>query len=232
MKINSILNSFIGFSCIYLLIILFGKEDIAWFLKPFLLPFLLLAVYFHERFATRNILLGALTLSWIGDIILLFADKGELYFIFGLVAFLFSHILYIIVFNKQLKVYLRKSKFIYWIGITVIIIYLAAIMLLLLPNLGELMLPVFGYALIISIMLLFALKGFLNWQKPANSYILIGAIIFVASDSILALNKFYATLQYSTFLIMLTYLTAQYLIVIGVLKLNKIKQHSPEKTLL
>ena len=162
----------------------------------------------------------------------MFSTKGELYFIGGLVAFLFSHIFYIIVFNKQLKVYLRKSKFIYWIGITVIIIYLAAIMLLLLPNLGELMLPVFGYALIISIMLLFALKGFLNWQKPANSYILIGAIIFVASDSILALNKFYATLQYSTFLIMLTYLTAQYLIVIGVLKLNKIKQHSPEKTLL
>ena len=104
-------------------------------------------------------------------------------------------------------------------------------MLLLLPNLGELMLPVFAYAMIISIMLLFALKGFLNWQKPANSYILIGAIIFVASDSILALNKFYATLQYSSFLIMLTYLTAQYLIVIGILKLNKKKQHSPEKIL-
>ena len=228
MKSNSILNSFIGFSFIYLLIILFGREDIAWFLKPFLLPFLFVAVYLHERFASKKILLTALSFSWIGDIILMFSTKGELYFIGGLVAFLFSHIFYIIVFNKQLKVYLRKSKFIYWIGITVIIIYLAAIMLLLLPNLGELMLPVFAYALIISIMLLFALKG---WQKPANSYILIGAIIFVASDSILALNKFYATLQYSTFLIMLTYLTAQYLIVIGILKLNKKKQHSPEKIL-
>ena len=231
MKSNSILNSFIGFSFIYLSIILFGREDIAWFLKPFLLPFLFVAVYLHERFASKKILLTALSFSWIGDIILMFSTKGELYFIGGLIAFLFSHIFYIILFNKQLTVYLRKSKFIYWIGITVIIIYLAAIMLLLLPNLGELMLPVFGYALIISIMLLFALKGFLNWQKPANSYILIGAIIFVASDSILALNKFYATLQYSSFLIMLTYLTAQYLIVIGILKLNKKKQHSPEKIL-
>lgn len=225
MKINSILNSFIGFSCIYLLIILFGKEDIAWFLKPFLLPFLLLAVYFHERFATRNILLGALTLSWIGDIILLFADKGELYFIFGLVAFLFSHIFYILLFNKQLKIYLKKSRTIYWIGITLIITYLLIMMLLLMPYLGDLLLPVFVYAMTISIMLLFALKGFLNWKKPANSYILIGAIIFVASDSILAFDKFYTHIQYNSFLIMSTYLTAQYLIMRGIFDLNKKKLH-------
>lgn len=95
------------------------------------------------------------------------------------------------------------------------------------PNLGELLLPVFVYAMTISIMLLFALKGFLNWHKPANTYILIGAIIFVASDSILAFDKFYAAIQYSTFLIMSTYLTAQYLIVIGILKLNKKKLQIP-----
>lgn len=223
MKSNSILKSFIGFSCVYLLIILFEREDIAWFLKPILLPFLLLAVYFHERFATKNILLGALTFSWMGDIILLFADKGELYFIGGLLAFLFSHILYILLFNKQLKIYLKKSRTIYWIGITLITIYLIGIMVLLMSNLGQLLLPVFVYAMTISIMLLFALKGFLNWQKPANIYILIGAIIFVASDSILAFDKFYTPLQYSSFLIMTTYLVAQYLIVIGILKLNKKK---------
>jgi hypothetical protein len=45
---------------------------------------------------------------------------------------------------------------------------------------------------------------------------------FVASDSILAFDKFYAPLQYSSFLIMVTYLIAQYLIA-GILKLNKKK---------
>jgi uncharacterized membrane protein YhhN len=58
-------------------------------------------------------------MSWIGDI-LLFADKGELYFIAGLIAFLISHVCYIILFSKQLKVYLKKSKFLYWVGVTAI----------------------------------------------------------------------------------------------------------------
>ena len=223
MKHNIKVKSFIGFSLVYLLLILFGWETIAWFLKPFLLPFLILTVYLHERFSTKKVLITALTLSWIGDIILMFADKGELYFIAGLIAFLLSHISYIILFNKQLKIYLKNSKIIFWVGVTVIAIYLIVIMLLLLPSLGDLKIPVLLYALTISIMLLFALKGFLNWQKPANSYILIGAIVFVASDSLLAFDKFYAPLQYSSFLIMATYLLAQYLIVSGILKLNKKK---------
>lgn len=223
MKSNVILNSFIGFSLVYLSFLFFGNENTAWFLKPFLLPFLLLAVYFQERFSTKKILLTALTLSWVGDIILMFADKGELYFIAGLIAFLLSHIFYIILFSKQLKIYLKKSKIIFWVGVTAIAFYLIVMMLILLPSLGDLKIPVFVYALTISIMLLFALKGFLNWQKPANSYILIGAIVFVASDSLLAFDKFYAPLQYSSLLIMATYLLAQYLIVIGILKLNKKK---------
>jgi uncharacterized membrane protein YhhN len=223
MKSTIILKSFIGFSLVYLLIILFEKEEIAWFLKPLLLPFLILAVYINEKFSTKNILLTALTLSWIGDIILMFADKGELYFIAGLIAFLLSHISYIILFSKQLRIYINKSKIIYWIGVTAIALYLIVMMLILLPSLGDLKAPVFVYALTISIMLLFALKGFLNWQKPTSIYILIGATVFVASDSILAFDKFYAPLQYSSFLIMATYLIAQYLIVTGILKLNKKK---------
>ena len=223
MKSNIIVKSFIGFSLVYLLLILLGREDIAWFLKPFLLSFLILAVYAHERFVTKKILLTALTLSWIGDMILMFADQGKFYFIAGLIAFLLSHIFYILLFSKQLKIYLKKSKIIYWVGVTAIAFYLIVLLLLLLPTLGDLKIPVIIYALTISIMLLFALKGFLNWQKPANIYILIGAIVFVASDSLLALDKFYTPLQYSSFLIMTTYLIAQYLIVVGILKLNQKK---------
>lgn len=220
MKSNIILSSFIGVSLVYVSFLFFENENAVWFLKPFLLPFLLLAVYFYKRFSTKKILLIALTFSWIGDIILMFANKGELYFIAGLIAFLLSHIFYIILFSKQLKIYLKKSKIIFWVGVTTIVFYLTVMMLILLPSLGGLKIPVFVYALTISIMLLFALKGFLNWQKPANSYILIGAAVFVASDSILAFDKFHAPLQYNSFLIMATYLLAQYLIVVGILKLN------------
>jgi uncharacterized membrane protein YhhN len=94
---------------------------------------------------------------------------------------------------------------------------------LLLPSLGDLTILVFVYALVISIMLLFAFKGFLMWKTPANWYILIGAVIFVGSDSILIFDKFYKSLVLNSFLIMLTYLVAQYLIVAGILKLNQKK---------
>jgi uncharacterized membrane protein YhhN len=90
----------------------------------------------------------------------------------------------------------------------------------LLPSLGDLKIPVTIYASVISIMLLFAFNGFLVWENPGNKYIFVGAIVFVISDSILAVNKFYSPIERSSFFIMLTYLVAQYLIVVGILKLN------------
>jgi uncharacterized membrane protein YhhN len=221
MKHTQLLKAYLGFSAIYLLIILLGREDIAWFMKPFLIPFLLLAVYFCGTFPTKKFLLGALLFSWAGDVLLLFADKGELYFIFGLVAFLISHLAYIILFSKQTRITMYHNKAVFWVGTTAIIIYLIALYSLLLPSLGDLQIPVLAYALVLSTMLLFAFKGYFKWHKPASIYILCGAIIFVASDSILAFNKFYEPIQYSSFLIMATYITAQYLIVSGILKLNK-----------
>lgn len=221
MKTKSVLNGFVYFSIIYIIILFFGKEHVAWFLKPFLLLFLIIAVYLQKQFTTKKILLIALTLSWIGDIILMFADHGEIYFIAGLIAFLLSHIFYIILFRKQVVSILNKNKITFWLGTSLIILYLGAMMLILLPNLGDLKIPIFIYAFTISIMLFCALNGFLHWQKPANKYILIGAIFFVTSDSILAFNKFYFPLPNNSFLIMSTYLVAQYLITSGILNLNK-----------
>ena len=221
MKTKSVLNGFVYFSIIYIIILFFGKEDVAWFLKPFLILFLIIAVYLQKQFTTKKILLIALTLSWIGDIILMFADHGEIYFIAGLIAFLLSHIFYIILFRKQVVSILNKNKITFWLGTSLIILYLGAMMLILLPNLGDLKIPIFIYAFTISIMLFCALNGFLHWQKPANKYVLIGAIFFVTSDSILAFNKFYCPLPNNSFLIMSTYLVAQYLITLGILNLNK-----------
>jgi uncharacterized membrane protein YhhN len=199
MKTATLLKSYLAVSSIYLLIILL------------------------EHFSSKKFLIAALTFSWIGDIILLFTDKGELYFIFGLVAFLISHLIYILLFNKQIKPRNNKNKAVFWVGVTAIILYLMVMLSVLLPNLGDLKIPVFVYAMVISTMLLFAFKGFLIWHKPANWYILIGAIIFVCSDSILAFDKFYSPIVMSSFFIMVTYLIAQYLIVAGILKLNQKK---------
>lgn len=220
MKQTIFLKSYIGFSLQYLLIVFLGWEEIAWYLKPLLVPFLLFAVFFNGRFASKKFLLTALSFSWLGDIILLYADKNEMYFIVGLVAFLIAHVVYIITFNKQLILKTRKNKAVFWIGVTVIIVYLLTILSILMPSVRDLKIPVFIYSLVISTMLLFAFKGFLTWKEPENWYVLLGAILFLASDSILAFNKFYTPITQSSFLIMSTYLAAQFLIVKGILGLN------------
>lgn len=228
MKNKTVSKSFIAFSVVYLLIILSGREDIAWYIKPFLIPFLLYCVYKFEEFPTKNFLLGALIFSWIGDIILMFADKGEVYFIMGLVSFLIAHILFIRLFFRQKSEKKHSKNPLYWIGFIGVIAYLISMLTLLIPSLGDLKMPVGIYAMTISIMLVIALKGSFNWANNAKYIILIGAVFFVTSDSILSINKFYTVLPYASFWIMATYLTAQFLITTGILCLNQ-KNNIPYK---
>lgn len=211
---------YIAFSILYLIVLFTGHENLDLYLKPALVPLLGFGVYFHRKFPSKNILLSALLFSWIGDVILLFADIAEIYFILGLLAFLIAHLSYCVLFNKQIIGEIQINKILFAIGSLLIAFYLTAMILVLIPRLGELKIPVIIYAAVISTMLLFAFNGYLIWKKPGALYIFLGAVAFVASDSILAFDKFYAPIQKSSFFIMLTYLVAQYLIVVGIIKLN------------
>jgi uncharacterized membrane protein YhhN len=223
MKTYLLLKTYIGFTTLYLIILYLDLEGFDWYMKPVLLPILLMAVALSESFSSKKILLTALTFSWIGDIILLFTDKGELYFIFGLVAFLLSHVVYIVLFSKQQNTRNNEKKELFWLGSLAILAYFFIMIDTLFPKLGPLKIPVIVYAVVITTMLFFAFKGSLKWATPANNYILMGAIVFVSSDSILAFNKFYAPITHASFYIMVTYCLAQYLIVSGILKLNGVK---------
>lgn len=220
MRNFTIFNTYVAFSLLYLLILFLGYDKLDLFLKPAIIPILGFGVYLYRKFPTKNTLLLALLFTWIGDVILLFADIAEIYFILGLICFLIAHIIYCVVFNNQIKTKARKNSILFGIGSFIIALYLIGMLSVLLPFLGDLKIPVTVYASVISIMVLFAFNGFFVWKNPGNKYIFIGAIAFVISDSILAMNKFYASIERSSFLIMLTYLVAQYLIVIGILKLN------------
>lgn len=226
MRNSSFFKIYIAFSLMYLAILAFGYERFDLFLKPILIPILGFGAYFYRKFPTQNTLLIALLFSWIGDVILLFTDLGEIYFIIGLVSFLMAHILYCILFNKQNRVRKKQNKTFFVIGSVLIATYLIGMVSVLMPHLGDLEIPVSIYATVISIMLLFAFNGLLVWQRPGNILVCLGAFFFVVSDSILAVNKFYDPIPKSSFFIMLTYLLAQYLIVLGILKLNpkKVKE--------
>lgn len=223
MKNKVVLSIFIGFSFFYLAITVLNQEELARYLKPFLLPILLVAVYLTDKFKTKILLLTALTFSWIGDIVLLFANKGEIYFIIGLVAFLISHVFYIVLFSKQSISTSISNKISFRAGIGLILLYFFGMINTLGPKLGPLTVPVIVYAIVISSMLYFTLKGSYQWKTIPYQSVLIGAILFIASDSILAFNKFYQPIPYASFLIMITYLSAQYGIVWGILNLNQKK---------
>ena len=223
MKNKLYLSVYIGFSIFYLLITAFNQEDIARILKPFLLPILVIAVASSAHFGTKKILITALTFSWIGDVILLFADKGEIFFILGLVAFLVSHVFYIILFSKQTISKTISNKLSFVAGIGLILLYFFGMITTLGPKLGSLTIPVVIYAVVISTMLFYALKGSFQWNTIPYQSVLIGAVFFISSDSILAFNKFDQTIPYASFLIMITYLAAQFCIVWGILKLNQKK---------
>jgi len=148
---------------------------------------------------------------------LLFENRNALFFIFGLVAFLTTHIFYIIYFLKirsNAVSLLKKQPLL----IALVLGYGVTLVYILFPHLGDLKIPVMVYAAVICTMLLCSLHVFFKVNKPANGLYITGAVFFVLSDSLLALNKFYQPFAYAGVLIMGTYCAAQYFIVSGFIK--------------
>ena len=190
--------------------------------KPLLMPVLLiygLAVPMHRenQVSAKRYIIAGLFFSWLGDVFLLFENRHQLFFILGLVCFLTTHILYIIYFLKikSATVSLLKKQPLLPLLVNA---YGIALVWLLYPHLGDLKIPVMVYATVICTMLVCSLHVFLKVNPPANWYFLSGALLFVCSDSLLAINKFYQPFSYAGILIMLTYCAAQYFIVSGFIK--------------
>ena len=180
--------------------------------KPLLMVSLLL--YFisatKQYPGWRNYVIAALVFSWAGDVFLISND----WFIAGLVSFLIAHIFYIIAYQKtgaasgQLRP-LDITMFMLYGGVLVWIIY---------PGLGELLAPVLIYAAVLLAMGIWAHKR--RGATSARSFKLVaaGAILFALSDGLIAVNKFAFDIPAERILIMSIYMTAQYLIVQGLIQ--------------
>ena len=186
--------------------------------KPLLIPALILLLVFSQTVApARNLLVTGLVFSWLGDIFLLFEEKNPLFFIFGLVCFLTTHIFYIIYFLKIQSPHIslvKKQPLL----LLLVLGYGVTLVWFLYPHLKELKIPVMVYAAVICSMLLCSLHIFLKVNKPANILYVTGAAFFVLSDSLLAINKFYQPFTFAGVCIILTYCAAQYFIVRGFIK--------------
>lgn len=182
--------------------------------KPLIL--LSLIIFFlkqskHLNITTKLFMVFGLVFSLIGDVLLMFVENSQAFFLSGLVAFLIAHIMYIIVFLEKRNA--NKSAIVISV---VLLIYALGVFYILKDRLGDMLIPVILYMLIILTM---AITSWLRKNMVPNiSHILvfIGALLFVISDSALAINKFYKTLPQSHIIIMSTYALAQYCIVMGI----------------
>ncbi len=210
---------FFLFTLVYLVATLFGSGELTTLLKPLLLIPLMASTVFTEVPSHKNLLFTALGFCWAGDVLLLFQEQASLYFILGLSAFLIGHIFYIILFVRLLR---NKGKISFKLKTFIaILIYLLVFITWIFDYLGEMAIPVIIYAGIISAMLYFAVELAPHLTKVNGALLFIGALSFVISDSILAVNKFYASIPLSGFFIMITYLLAQGAIVWAMLSRTK-----------
>jgi uncharacterized membrane protein YhhN len=160
-----------------------------------------------------GLLKAALVFSIIGDVALLFENRNPLFFMVGLGSFLLAHVLYILAFNAIRKTY--GGARLRWIWVLAVAAYLCILLYTLMPYLGELQIPVIVYAVVLCGMLLMVVHAFRSLYKKPGIICLAGALLFVVSDSVLAINKFYSGFTLSGIVIMFTYACAQYFLVTG-----------------
>lgn len=163
-----------------------------------------------EPVARRWILAG-LVLSLVGDVALLWPKEG---FLPGLVAFLMAHLAYIAAFRSRARLMERWQPFVAYALLA------GAILALLWPGVpGPLRAPVVLYVACLATMA--AQAAAVAWAArgtPAATrmrHAAIGGAFFVASDALLATNKFAGPLPLSPLLVLATYWTAQWCIVMS-----------------
>jgi uncharacterized membrane protein YhhN len=150
----------------------------------------------------RRLVLVGLWLSLAGDVFLLWPKEG---FLPGLVSFLLAHLAYIAAFSQPLRFGARPLVFVVYAVVA------AAILSVLWGGVPTaLRVPVIAYVVCLASM---AAQAAGWWRSaPAQSearFAALGGVLFMASDSLLAFNRFAAPLPASALWILGTYWAAQ-----------------------
>lgn len=175
-----------------------------------------------EKATSASFMLSMLAIigSYAGDIFLMMPNTNPLFFIAGLVSFLVAHLCYTKLFTRlsPIRVPLLKKNLFWIIGL---LLFMVSFLSYLIPRVdSHLKIPVITYALIICTMLFSAVN--LKEKIEKNSYFMIvaGGLLFVLSDSILAINKFdpsFGNITLMNALVMITYISAQGFIIHGII---------------
>lgn len=216
MKVDKSLYPFLIIAILDLTSRLSSLDELVAITKPLLMPTLMFYFVKSVRPTPLNkFVLAALFFSFLGDTLLMLVPRSEIFFLAGLISFLLAHVVYIVINMNAISSEERSVKP-EWSDL-VFVLFGFAIFSVINKNLGEMYIPVVIYTVVICIMGVTAKK---RWKKTDNqSYrlVLLGSILFLISDSILAYNKFNQTFASAEFLNMLTYIGAQFFIVQGLI---------------
>jgi uncharacterized membrane protein YhhN len=173
--------------------------------KPLLMPLLLLLYVFNVEQSSLWIVL-ALVASFLGDVFLM-RSNAHPFILAGIASFMAGHIFYMIAF-------LKVSGHIplwFWLWI---IPYMAVGILLgrrLFPSMSSMRVPAAIYMGVILFMSFISLTLILS----VSFLPFIGSLLFIVSDSLLAFDMFTDKKLSNHASIMMTYILAQFLIVLG-----------------
>ncbi|MCB9179790.1 MAG: lysoplasmalogenase [Flavobacteriales bacterium] len=191
--------------------------------KPSMMVILSIWFFYNSRrYGDRFTLLvqAGLFFSWIGDIALMFQQVDEFNFLIGLAAFLLAQICYAMAFAQN-AIDVGNVEGI-WVSI-LLAVGIAAYGFFFSIDLvkyldSALLVPVIGYVVAITAMGIAAGFRFRRTFPRSFWMVMIGALLFIASDSILARNRFVRPVAMADLWTMLTYASAQWLIAAGCLE--------------
>ncbi len=176
-------------------------------------PAIALAIVVFRNIKTRTgyLLFAGLLISSVGDVIL-DLDRSR-FFVGGLGAFLLAHCLFTASFLQHFRFSTARLPF-----ALIVVIYSLALGSLLQDIPGDKYLPVMIYLAAISVMVISSV-----FVTPFSKWLVLGTILFLGSDTIIAVNKFMNPIPYSTVYNIGMYFLALFVIVHGVLRVPNIK---------
>ena len=173
--------------------------------KPLTMTAIILTAIFNVSASPthyQKFILAGLICSTVGDIFLINPRR----FVQGLLSFLLAHLCYAVAFFSTLNFPFALFY----------LAYVAFFLAVLWKNLGGLKIPVVVYSLALAAMASLATNRYFELQDIKSFYAFGGAHLFVASDSLLAFNKFNKSFSLAHPLILGTYFPAQWLIALSV----------------
>lgn len=201
--------SFIILSCFHIFSIVKSNKLYRNITKPLLMPMLII-FYLFSTCSPNWLIVCALIFGFLGDIFLM--GNGNL-FMAGLVSFLIGHAFYIIAFLQAIS--LSKMSFIFYLLLIPYLIYGMLIFKKLFPHLKSMRIPALLYITVILAMSFVSLLSILSTNDLKFLLPFLGSILFICSDTMLSFNKFKEKVHKREVYVMLTYISAQLLIVLG-----------------